>query len=169
MPTILSVWLLSWRALSPRCPGALFRHTPAAHGAMPFRWHQLSSISSDVSLDTLTISFKNSWFSSYSYSGFCWFLRFGLTKRPISMLLSAIKMLHTRPQIDLKYPPCHLGGCVPRRVGGAFFLLSSLLANASAAKCMQKPFYIRKMAGIDWFPPQAGGLRATFLEISRSR
>ena len=33
-----------------------------------------------------------------SYSGFCWFLRFGLTRRPVSRLLSAIKMLHTRPQ-----------------------------------------------------------------------
>ena len=45
------------------------------------------------------VSFKSSSFSSYQwYSGFCWFLRFGLTRRPVSRLLSAIEMPHTRPQ-----------------------------------------------------------------------
>jgi len=44
----------------------------------------------------LTYLSKISSFSSYS--GFCWFLRFGIARRPVLRLLSAIKMLHTRPQ-----------------------------------------------------------------------
>ena len=34
-------------------------HTSAVHGAMSPCWHQPSRISSNVSLDTLTVSFKN--------------------------------------------------------------------------------------------------------------